>query len=382
MSDKATSKPRAASARVERAALASASTARSARRRSSSAGVQRWIASCAISSSSGSRTSSNSRRRATSIVSLRSSMAPSTSKDASISGCTIAPSPWRTTSSPWASSSLSAARTEVRFTLKRSASSRSGGSLLPAASCPPRMASRSCPATSSGIRRRGGGRKRERAGAAIRMGDLFNGSTNFKRKIAAGAAGMAIAQIPFNRVNPRGNPRGHEAVWRRNVTNGRCATQGSTGVTHRVLPTLAAMALLAGCTQVRSRPDLPDAATPPPQVEAYRIKAGDSLGIRFYKTPELNLDAPVRSDGKISVPPIGDVQAAGIPPAELAEALGKEFARELTNPRVTVVVLKPGGFVYVTGLVKNPVGTPYADGLTAMQAIAMAGGFDDRAALN
>jgi protein involved in polysaccharide export with SLBB domain len=130
------------------------------------------------------------------------------------------------------------------------------------------------------------------------------------------------------------------------------------------------------------RPDLPDAEPVTGEVEAYLVKPGDSLGIRFYKTPELNIDVPVRSDGKISVPPIGDVQAAGRKPEEIADALSKAFASELTNPRVTVVVQAFGGVVYVAGLVSKPIGTPFTNGLTAMQAIAMAGGFDDRAAVN
>lgn len=169
------------------------------------------------------------------------------------------------------------------------------------------------------------------------------------------------------------------------MTNRQGPTHWTASLTHpcAILAGLA-ITVMVGCTQTKARPELPDATPASAEVQQppYVIKPGDSLGIRFYKTPELNLDAPVRSDGKISVPPIGDVQAGGRKPEELAESLSQSFAHELTNPRVTVMVLSFGGVVYVTGLVKNPVGTPFTNGLTAMQAIAMAGGFDDRAAIN
>src|SRR5262249_24573654 len=106
------------------------------------------------------------------------------------------------------------------------------------------------------------------------------------------------------------------------------------------------------------------------------------LDVRFYKTPELNVEVPVRSDGKISLDPIGDIQAAGLSPEALSKALSKKYAGELTDPRVTVIVRQFGGQVFVGGEVKNPAATPYANGLTALQAIAAVGGFLDTAQRN
>lgn len=107
----------------------------------------------------------------------------------------------------------------------------------------------------------------------------------------------------------------------------------------------------------------------------YRLKVGDYLEVRFYKTPELNVEVPVRSDGKISLEILGDVQAAGLEPAELASALTQRYSTELTDPRITVIVRAFGGQVFVGGEVKNPSAVPFANGMTVLQAIAGAGGF-------
>lgn len=117
-----------------------------------------------------------------------------------------------------------------------------------------------------------------------------------------------------------------------------------------------------------------------PEPGPYRIRVGDQLDIRFYQTPELNLAAvPVRSDGKISVDLLGDVQAAGLTPEELTAQLVAGYARELEAPRITVIVRAFGGTVYVGGEVGEPATVPYVDGLTVLQAIASVGGFTDSA---
>jgi protein involved in polysaccharide export with SLBB domain len=111
----------------------------------------------------------------------------------------------------------------------------------------------------------------------------------------------------------------------------------------------------------------------------YAIHAGDVLGIQFYTAPELNAEVPVRSDGFISVEPIGDVRAAGVSPAALAEQLRALYAKELRQPDVTVVVKKFGGQVYVVGEVGKPAALAFATGMTALQAISGVGGFLDSA---
>lgn len=142
-------------------------------------------------------------------------------------------------------------------------------------------------------------------------------------------------------------------------------------------PGIVALLLLAGCTAATPSARLPPADHAP---VPYTIQVGDKLDVRFYKTPELNLLlVPVRSDGKISVELLGDIQAAGLQPEELATALRERYASELSDPRVSVIVREFGGGIWIGGEVKNPSLVPYQTGMTALQAIHQAGGFLDTA---
>jgi protein involved in polysaccharide export with SLBB domain len=139
---------------------------------------------------------------------------------------------------------------------------------------------------------------------------------------------------------------------------------------------LAALPLTVAACAATPSARLPPADHTP---AAYLIKVGDTLDIRFYKTPELNLEVPVRSDGKVSLELIGDVQAAGLEPEQLAGSLRERYASELTEPQVSVIVRKFGGGVWIGGEVKSPSRVPFSVGMTALQAIHRAGGFLDTA---
>jgi protein involved in polysaccharide export with SLBB domain len=114
----------------------------------------------------------------------------------------------------------------------------------------------------------------------------------------------------------------------------------------------------------------------------YHIRVGDKLSVRFYKTPELNIEeVPVRSDGKISLDLIGDIQAAGIGTDELSDNLARAYSKELQEPRIAVIVRSFGGQVFVGGEVNKPASLAFSEGLTALQAIQGAGGFNDMASI-
>src|SRR5262245_12114543 len=84
--------------------------------------------------------------------------------------------------------------------------------------------------------------------------------------------------------------------------------------------------------------------------QPYRIRVGDALDVRFYKTPELNVEkVPVRNDGKISLDLVGDVQAAGLGTDQLSENLRGAYSRELEDPRIAVIVREFGGQVFGGG---------------------------------
>ena len=114
--------------------------------------------------------------------------------------------------------------------------------------------------------------------------------------------------------------------------------------------------------------------------QPYRIRVGDALDVRFYKTPELNAEkVPVRNDGKISLDLVGDVQAAGLGPDELASDLRTAYSKELEDPRIAVIVRDFGGQVFIGGEVGKAAAVKYVEGMTALQAIQSAGGFNDKA---
>jgi protein involved in polysaccharide export with SLBB domain len=137
---------------------------------------------------------------------------------------------------------------------------------------------------------------------------------------------------------------------------------------------------LCGCA-MRTPTEPPPRLAADSPVTTYVLKVGDNLDIRFYKTPELNVEVPVRSDGKVSLELLGDVPAAGLTPDELSSDLMKRYAKELTDPRVTVIVRGFGGTITVSGEVKYPKAVLYANGMTALQAIGEAGGFAETARL-
>ena len=114
----------------------------------------------------------------------------------------------------------------------------------------------------------------------------------------------------------------------------------------------------------------------------YRIQAGDEMDIKFFFNPELNETVFVRPDGKISLQLVDDVQAAGLTPSELDKALSQAYAKELRKPEVTVIVRSfTGQQVFVGGEVQKPGPVELAPGMTALQAVINAGGFQDTAKL-
>ena len=113
----------------------------------------------------------------------------------------------------------------------------------------------------------------------------------------------------------------------------------------------------------------------------YRLIAGDKLRIEVYKDAQLSQSLQVRPDGKITLPLVGDVAAAGRTPVELRDAIGAALKDYITNPVVTVIVVEAAPqvqVVYVTGEVNKPGALTLSGApMTVIQALAMAGGFTD-----
>ncbi len=112
----------------------------------------------------------------------------------------------------------------------------------------------------------------------------------------------------------------------------------------------------------------------------YRIQSGDDLAINFYLNSEFDTDATVRPDGKISLRLVGDQQARGLTPAQLSAELDQAYSNELLNPGVSVLVKSsPSRVVFVQGQVEHPGAIPLQPDMTALAAIAQAGGLSEGA---
>jgi polysaccharide export outer membrane protein len=108
---------------------------------------------------------------------------------------------------------------------------------------------------------------------------------------------------------------------------------------------------------------------------AYAIGIGDVLEISVWKNPELAVTTPVRPDGRISVPLLGDIQASGMTPLALRQTLTDRFKEYVTAPGVSVVIKEINSRkVFVTGEVKSPGSYDLQPRTKLMQAVAMAGG--------
>jgi polysaccharide export outer membrane protein len=157
-------------------------------------------------------------------------------------------------------------------------------------------------------------------------------------------------------------------------------------MTHdRFRRSIAAAAVAAACALL-ARPALagPPNADKKPAPGAvqlapdYRLGPGDKLRIEVYKDPQVSQSLQVRPDGKITLPLVGDIDAAGRTPEELRDTIANQLKEYITNPVVTVIVVEAlASNVYVMGEVATPGPVLLHGPTTVLQALAMAGGFKE-----
>ncbi len=122
----------------------------------------------------------------------------------------------------------------------------------------------------------------------------------------------------------------------------------------------------------------PDAARDN-QFDEYKLGAGDKVRVNVYGEDTLSGEFLVSGEGKVSMPLVGDVQAAGLTVNAFQEELRQALAHDyLKNPKVSVEVVNYRPF-YILGEVTKPGEYPYTNGLTVFNAVATAGGFTYRA---
>jgi protein involved in polysaccharide export with SLBB domain len=107
----------------------------------------------------------------------------------------------------------------------------------------------------------------------------------------------------------------------------------------------------------------------------YVLCPGDVLSVKFLHTPELNEQLPIRPDGKLALPIVGEIVAAGYSAAQLRDLLIERYAGVVRHPELVVMVQSFGTQrVYVGGEVGRPGEVAFIPGMTALQAVIMAGG--------
>jgi len=110
----------------------------------------------------------------------------------------------------------------------------------------------------------------------------------------------------------------------------------------------------------------------------YIIGPEDMLLIRVWREPELSGQFPVRPDGKISLPLVNEIEAAGLTPEALSAAIAKGLTRYMTKPEVNVAVLAVNSKKYfIIGEVQRPGSYPLTVPTTVLEALVNAGGFRD-----
>lgn len=125
-----------------------------------------------------------------------------------------------------------------------------------------------------------------------------------------------------------------------------------------------------------SIPELNATALAPEDLPEYKVGSGDSLRIFVWKEPDLTQNVTVRIDGRITVPLLGDLIANGKTSAALASEITTQLSKFVENPLVTVVVGQAeSARFFMIGEVKNPGPHPLVANLTIVQALALAGGF-------
>jgi len=146
---------------------------------------------------------------------------------------------------------------------------------------------------------------------------------------------------------------------------------------------MAALLLFGGCS---TAPAINGVTAPTPPAERYIIGPGDTLEIYVRDNPTLTTAVPVRPDGRISIPLVQSLMAAGKTPDQLAEDLQQELGRYIRSPLVTVIVKSFVGAysqqVRVVGQAVTPKSVPYRNGMTVLDLMIDVGGLTKFAAGN
>jgi protein involved in polysaccharide export with SLBB domain len=138
------------------------------------------------------------------------------------------------------------------------------------------------------------------------------------------------------------------------------------------------MLLVSGCQSVNpAKTPMEMASFSSTRESKSTLGEGDILDFKFFYNPELNENQTIRPDGKITLQLVGEIMARGKTPLELQEEITKLYASQLRRPEATVIVRSfANRRVYVGGHVNTPGVIELKPGMTALEAIMQAGGFN------
>jgi polysaccharide export outer membrane protein len=114
-------------------------------------------------------------------------------------------------------------------------------------------------------------------------------------------------------------------------------------------------------------------------LKGYTLGAGDKLKITVYNEPDLSGEFEVNGEGFVAVPLLGQIKVLGQTTTEVQTLLTQKYGKDyLVNPNVTIEVTNYRPF-FIIGEVNHPGGYPYVNGMTIINAVALAGGYTPRA---
>lgn len=158
-----------------------------------------------------------------------------------------------------------------------------------------------------------------------------------------------------------------------------------------LLLSLIATAFLGGCAgpQSSSQEAIDEALNlqTSTSVDQYLLGPTDEIQISVWRNADLSISVPVRPDGRVSMPLIGDIEATGKTPEQLADEIEQGLTSFIREPQVTVVVKSMGSHEYsdrvrVTGAVNQSISVPHRSGMTVLDLVLSAGGANPFAKLN
>jgi polysaccharide biosynthesis/export protein len=122
-------------------------------------------------------------------------------------------------------------------------------------------------------------------------------------------------------------------------------------------------------------------------VDQYYIGIDDIVSVNVWKNPDLSITVPVRPDGKISVPLVGEVTAGGRTPIDVAAEVTSKLSKYIRDPQVAVILEQLRSHEYlsrvrVTGAVRTPSSMSFRQGMTVLDVVLEAGGLNEFASAN